>query len=155
MLLFFPKLSYAEVAYSNENHKISFVYFNEIPVPAVHVLTVNVSDYYTLNADNSHTINKINVFVKADEGPSGFWDVVSVNANSVGIDGTEYSSLTYDGNVLVSPGWVWTNKYKNFNIWKTKNSTYTISGTGSILLTPDCVPTAYNDIVTSFTVNTK
>lgn len=155
ILVLFPKSSYAAVAYSNEDHKIYFAYFNEVIVPASHTLTVNVSDYYTLNSDSSHTINKINVFVKANKSTIGFWQVEDVNANYVGIDDTDYSSLTYDSNVLVSPDWIWTNKYKTFNIWKAKNTTYTISGTGSILLSQDCLPAAHNNIVTSFTVKTQ
>ena len=155
MFFLLTTTSYADVAHAEEDHVITFAYFNEIIVPASHTVTVNVSDYYTSNSDGSQTIDKINGFVKTDKSPIGFWQVESVNANYVQLDNTKYSSLTYDGNVLVSPGWIWTNKYKNLSIWKAKNTTYTVAGAGSILLSQDCMPAAHNNIITSFTVKTK
>ncbi len=155
MFFLFPTASYADVTYSNENHIITFAYFNEIVIPANHTVTVNVSDYYTTNSDGSQTINKINVFVKTDQSPIGYWQVEDINANYVQVDSTQYSSLTYDGNVLVSPSWIWTNKYKSLSIWKAKNTTYTVAGAGSVLLSQDCMPAAHNDIVTTFTVETN
>jgi hypothetical protein len=71
------------------------------------------------------------------------------------ITNTTYTSLTYDGNVLASPGWVWDNKYKsNLTQRFYIGSSYSVKGHVTAVLSDDCFPQVYVATTTlSFSVS--
>ncbi|MDD2221487.1 MAG: hypothetical protein PHN35_05980 [Clostridia bacterium] len=142
-----PEYAFAATASKQQDHQITFAWCAVgIPLPQTHVLTVNTSEEYTVNSDNSHTINKIETFTEADK-PNNLelWQITAVITQSVGYDNTNFSrnDLTYDGNIWYSPDWIWDNRYKIVSVWKVRGTAYTIYGTGGIALSYDCIPNAF------------
>lgn len=112
-------------------------------IPLAKAFTHNMTYTYNEGPTGNDTPFSISVFAKADEEPADYYQVVDVNVVSVAVNSTVYSSLTYDGNVLVSPTWVWDNKYAYVAGYFTATTPYQIKGTASLTLSSDCNPRSF------------
>ncbi len=150
-----PNDAFAATRGQQNTHYVTFSYFNTIIVPLSMPVVVNVGEDYNKRPGGDEEITRIDTFVKVDQPPIGSYSVNGVNVHYMTIDDSEYKSFSNDSNVLVSPTWIWCKKYTHVGLRdyiKPLGTMYSISGCGAVLLSPDCVPTAFNNLVTNLHV---
>ena len=110
-------------------------------VPSALNMTSNMFYDYDESNDGRDYTRKITLFVKVEP----YTPLYSVNyCRLVDINVNGYSlSMTRDTNVMVSPGWIWDNRYANDQRIFAASTSYSVNGRGTLSLSGDCIPSTH------------
>lgn len=127
---------------STKNFSCVFTVATDIGVvPSALNMTSNMFYDYDENSDGRDYTRKITLFVKVEPYTSlysvNYCHVVDINVNGYSL------SMTRDTNVMVSPGWVWDNRYADDQRVFAASTSYSVNGRGTLSLSGDCIPSTH------------